>query len=115
MNKSVLDLTCKWKIVVAAFVFLCLFAVPFAGGAATAEAQTILKVEPGQVTDCTLPVTVSIEGLPQGQAVNGLNLKLAYDPALLQYQSNQPGSFANGWTWFTPTFRIVVGLSVVPQ
>jgi len=89
MNKSVLDLTCKWKIVVAAFVFLCLFAVPFAGGAATAEAQTILKVEPGQVTDCTLPVTVSIEGLPQGQAVNGLNLKLAYDPALLQgYQSS---------------------------
>ena len=109
MNKSVLDLTSKWKIVVAAFVFLCLFAVPFAGGTATAEAQTVLKVEPGQVTDCTLPVTVSIEGLPQGQAVNGFNLKVAYDPALLQYQSNQSGSFADGWTWFTPTINNTEG------
>ena len=109
MNKSVLDLTSKWKIVVAAFVFLCLFAVPFAGGTATAEAQTVLKVEPGQVTDCTLPVTVSIEGLPQGQAVNGFNLKVAYDPALLQYQSNQSGSFAAGWTWFTPTINNTEG------
>ncbi len=109
MNKSVLDLTSKWKIVVAAFVFLCLFAVPFAGGTATAEAQTVLKVEPGQVTDCTLPVTVSIEGLPQGQAVNGFNLKVAYDPALLQYQSNQSGSFAAGWTWFKPTINNTEG------
>jgi hypothetical protein len=109
MNKSVLDLTSKWKIVVAAFVFFCLFAVPFAGGTATAEAQTVLKVEPGQVTDCTLPVTVSIEGLPQGQAVNGFNLKVAYDPALLQYQSNQSGSFADGWTWFTPTINNTEG------
>jgi hypothetical protein len=109
MNKSVLDLTSKWKIVVAAFVFFCLFAVPFAGGTATAEAQTVLKVEPGQVTDCTLPVTVSIEGLPQGQAVNGFNLKVAYDPALLQYQSNQSGSFAAGWTWFTPTINNTEG------
>jgi hypothetical protein len=109
MNKTVIDLASKWKIVVAALVFLCLFAVPFAGGGATAEAQTILKVVPGQVTDCTLPVTVSIEGLPQGQAVNGLNLKVAYDPALLQYQSNQTGSFAAGWTWFTPTINNTEG------
>jgi hypothetical protein len=109
MNKTVIDLASKWKIVVAALVFLCLFAVPFAGGGATAEAQTILKVVPGQVTDCTLPVTVSIEGLSQGQAVNGLNLKVAYDPALLQYQSNQTGSFAAGWTWFTPTINNTEG------
>ncbi len=109
MNKPVFDLTLKWKLIVSVFVFMCLLAVPFAGAAVPAEAQTIFKVTPGQVTNCTLPVTTSIEGLPQGQVVNGFNLQVAYDPALLQYVSNQAGNFANGWTWFTPDVNNTTG------
>jgi hypothetical protein len=82
---------------------------PQIGQAVLSGCGSTISVVPGQVTDCTLPVTVSIEGLPQGQAVNGFNLKVAYDPALLQYQSNQSGSFAAGWTWFTPTINNTEG------
>ncbi len=82
------------------FSFLMVFCFV---GTTFADAETVCKVEPGQVTNCILPVTVTIEGLPQDQSVNGLNLGLAYNPAVLEYQGYQKGNYLADWTWF-PSF-----------
>ncbi len=82
----------RLSLVTLILVFLLTFCT-FTGGDVLANTTTQVKIEHGQLSNCVLPVEVIIEDLPPGQDVLGFNLELSFNPALLQYQSFNKGSY----------------------
>ncbi|OPX84342.1 MAG: Fibronectin type III domain protein [Pelotomaculum sp. PtaB.Bin104] len=106
MNRTVLAYDTKRGSYVA-MVVLSILLIFCCIGAASADASTVMKVVPGEISEGTLPVNILIEGLPQGQSLEGCNFKLTYNSDQLQFNDAvQYGNYLTGWTWY-PTIKDV--------
>ena len=114
MNKLRFFFPSRWTVIALLAVFILQLGPMLCVEPVKAEGvQPTITVTPQPMVNRVIPVKVDISNFTSEQELSGFNLKVNYDPAVVQYDSYTKGEFLSDWTWMKPNVETSQGSSTL--